>query len=128
MIEFIDFVENYERQHFNNNDLHQFFDVSFRRSKKITIIQQFENRIKSIKHRCRFEKKIVITSFFIVITLIIFVATKSIIIVTKSNRQFRSRKSHISRMSISTSSSLSNNHYYQIDNYVNSKMNVKNRN
>ena len=128
MIEFIDFVENYERQHFNNDDLHQFFNVSFRRSKKITIIQQFESNIKSTKHRRRFEKKVVITSFSIVITLIIFVATKSIIIVTKSNRQFRSRKSHVSRMSISTSSSSSNNHYYQIDSYVSSKMNVKNRN
>ena len=127
MIEFIDFVENYERQHFNNDDLHQFFDVSFRRSKKITITQQLESSIKSIKHRRRSEKKVVITSLFIVITLVISVATESIVIVTKSDRQFRSRKSHVSRVSISTSSSSSNSHYYQIDSYVNSKMNVKNQ-
>ena len=127
LIEFIDFVENYERQHFNNDDLHQSFDVSSRRSKKTTITQQFENNIKSAKHRRRSEKKIVITSLFTVVTLIIFVATESITIVTKSNRQFRSRKSHVSRMSTSTSSSSSNSHYYQIDSYVSSRMNVKNQ-
>ena len=139
LIEFTDFVENYERQHSDNHELHQSFNELFRRSKKfvvdkslitnkkIIVIQQFESSIKSVKHRRCFEKKIVITSLSTVITLIIFVVTKSIIIVTKSNRQFRSRKSHVSRTLINTSSSSSNSYYYQIDSYVNSRMNVKNQ-
>ena len=139
LIESIDLVENYERQHFDNDELHQFFNESFRRSKKfvvdknlittkkIIVIQQLESSIKLVKHRRRFEKKVVITSLFTVITLVIFVVTKSIVIVTKSNRQFRSRKSHVSRTLINTSSSSSNSYYYQIDSYVNSRMNVKNQ-
>lgn len=143
LIDFIDLIEKYERQHFDNAELHQFFDESTRRSKKSfviknllkvkksTAIQLSKSIIKSTKNRRRLDKKNIITSLFIVVTSIIFVVTKSILtksiaIVTRFNKQFRSRKSHVSRSSIDTSSS-PNNFYYQTDNYVGSKMNVKNR-
>ena len=125
LIEFIDFVEKYERQHSNNDNLHQFFESKFSKAKKFIVIQQSKDI--SIKRRDRFDKNIVVTSFSIVVSTSIIFIIESIFIVTKSNKQLRSKRSHISRSSINTLSSF-DNHYYQTNNFMNSRVYTKNRN
>ena len=109
LIEFIDLVEKYERQHSNNDDLHQSFEWKFSKTKKFIVIQQSKNI--SVKRRDRFDKNIVVTSLFIVVNTSTISIIESIFIVTKSSKQLCSRRSHISRSSISTSSSF-DSHYY----------------
>ena len=124
LIEFIDLVEKYERQHSNNDDLHQFFESKFSKAKKFIVIQQSKDI--SIKRRDRFDKNIVATSFFIVVNTSTISIIESIFIVTESNKQLRSKRSHISRSSVNTSSSF-DSHYYQTSNFMSSRVYTKNR-